>query len=428
MKNMLQNLVNDGGQCVNLGRSMKVRHPELHAWVLESTPWIPETAKFNERVYCILNNITEPVMDAHGTPAKFSDINTGYLMREASAQGAISKKEKEIIKEAKRKEKESKPVLSDFDKAIAKVLRRTKNRNPQFYAPDAVEGVDYVVCPVSQARFRHIRADHITNVLGMTLDEFNAKFPETKMVAQGRIEAIKRGLSVITDNGLTVHQNAHQKAVETLQSVGADGMRGYDKLGAKTRATHLGQVDENGLNGYQRQVKSRLETISENGLSVMQNSLIKRDATLTKTMVNGTGGASKASKIALEPIINILELRGVKYYFDTHEYRVTDTDNNVVYSFDLTIPDFGIAIEYNSNAYHADPRLTDSEWSSWRPVRGELRSASDVYLYDMNKARALYKFRNYLTFFVWENSIDIDVENVISFISSQFNDVVKSND
>lgn len=255
---MLQNLVNEGGQCVNLGRSMKVRHPELHTWVLESTPWIPESAKFNERVYCILNNITEPVMDAHGTPAKFSDINTGYLMREASAQGAISKKEKEIIKEAKRKERESKPVLSDFEKAIAKVLRRTKNRNPQFYAPDAVEGVDYVVCPVSQARFRHIRADHITNVLGMTLDEFNAKFPETKMVAQGRIEAIKRGLSVITDNGLTVHQNAHQKAVETLQSVGADGMRGYDKLGAKTRATHLGQVDENGLNGYQRIAKDAI--------------------------------------------------------------------------------------------------------------------------------------------------------------------------
>ena len=72
----------------------KSRHPELYDWVLASTPWIPSTAKFNERVFCILNEITEPVLNALGDPAKFSDINTGYLMKTYSADALKIKQDK----------------------------------------------------------------------------------------------------------------------------------------------------------------------------------------------------------------------------------------------------------------------------------------------------------------------------------------------
>ena len=324
-------------------------------------------------------------------------------------------------------EKSTAPVLTEREKAIAEVRRRTKSRNPQFYTSDAIQGVDYVECPVSKARFRHIRADHITNVLGMTVDEFHRLYPGTKMVSDGRVTAIKSGLSAVTEDGLTVHQKAHQKAIKTLNTADSNGVRGYDRIGAKTRDAHLARVSEDGLNGYQRNVKHRLESVCENGKTVMQNSLQKRSDTLALTMKNGTGGASKASKIALSPIIELLECFGVRYYFDDYEYRVTDTDCNVVYSYDLTIPCLGVAIEYNSNAFHADPRMSNEDWVSWKPVRGVPRTASEVYEYDVNKARTLFKFRGFLTFFVWENTVSTDVDNVIIYIGDKLEKLESKN-
>lgn len=62
------------------------------------------------------------------------------------------------------------------------------------------------------------------------------------MVSDGRVTAIKSGLSAVTEDGLTVHQKAHQKAIKTLNTADSNGVRGYDRIGAKTRDAHLARV------------------------------------------------------------------------------------------------------------------------------------------------------------------------------------------
>lgn len=156
MLELLKGLVASGGQCINLGRSIKSRHPELYDWVLASTPWIPSTAKFNERVFCILNEITEPVLNALGDPAKFSDINTGYLMKTYSADALKIKQDKMEAKRAKELEKSTAPVLTEREKAIAEVRRRTKSRNPQFFTP----AMQFKALTMSSAQFQ--RLDSVT--------------------------------------------------------------------------------------------------------------------------------------------------------------------------------------------------------------------------------------------------------------------------
>jgi hypothetical protein len=43
-----------------------------------------------------------------------------------------------------------------------------------------------------------------------------------------------------------------QKARQTLEKVGEDGLTGDERRGRKTSSSHVDNIDENGLNGYQR--------------------------------------------------------------------------------------------------------------------------------------------------------------------------------
>jgi hypothetical protein len=55
---------------------------------------------------------------------------------------------------------------------------------------------------------------------------------------------------VDASTGLTKHQLAISRTVKTLKTPDENGVTGYQKLGAKTRATHMQNVDEHGRNGY----------------------------------------------------------------------------------------------------------------------------------------------------------------------------------
>ena len=88
-----------------------------------------------------------------------------------------------------------------------------------------------------------------------------------------------------------------------------------DKIQNKIRQTKLNDIDENGLNNYQRQaIKSKqtmLNTIDENGLNIYQRSAIKTKQT-------------KKLKYGDENYYNIennLQKYGVKYYFQTQQFK-----------------------------------------------------------------------------------------------------------
>ena len=298
--------------------------------------------------------------------------------------------------------------------------RRNKKRNAHLYLPDRTEGVDYIVCPVSCERLSMIKVSYIERVLGMTVQEYDALYPGVRRVSESRKNNIKQGLKEIDPvTGKTKYQISQEKARLVLSQVDQFGISGYKKKGQKTRATHMRNVDEFGRNGYRRQADYRLTTVLPNGLTIEQNAHIKQRETLIKRNKSGTGGASKLSKKVLKPVIDFLLQNKIKYYFDNFEYGIKDVDTGNYYFWDLTIPEFQLAVEYQSTAWHADPRLDESAWNNWQPPRGKKKSAAEVLKYDYDKAKSLYKNRRFMTYYVWQNTQEKDVEDLICFLKTQ---------
>jgi hypothetical protein len=136
---------------------------------------------------------------------------------------------------------------------LKQFIKRNKIRNSKLYQEGLVEGVDYVICPVSKERLLIIRSDYINNVLGMTVEEYDNAFPNAQKRCQAHKENIKKGLHQKDSiTGLTKYQISQQKAKQILSTPDQNGITGYQKKGQKTRATHMSKIDQFGRNGYAR--------------------------------------------------------------------------------------------------------------------------------------------------------------------------------
>jgi hypothetical protein len=298
---------------------------------------------------------------------------------------------------------------------IEEFIKRNKKRNAHLYANEAVEGYDYIVCPISKERLSMIKDNYITKILGMTVEEY----PKCQRTCVKRTENIKHGLQKIDDiTGLTKYEKSQVKARHKLKQVDETGLSGYKRKGQQTRATHMSRVDEFGRNGYRRQADYRLNTVLPNGLTIEQNAHIKQKEKLIANNSTGAGGASKLSKKVLTPILEYLDTNNIKYYFDLNEYGLKDVDSVNYYFYDLTILQFNIAIEYQSIAWHPDPTMNEDEWNNWMPPCGKKKLASVVLQYDYNKARALYKHRGITTYYVWQRTQDVDVKELLCLLKT----------
>lgn len=413
----LKLLVNNGGNCVNLGRTIKSKHFNLYNWVLEKTSFLDSSPKlkFNERVFCILNNFTEKPLDEFGKPARFVNLFIGYSLKKISHNRQLLREKKLRAKEEQTQQKQPKLKLTELEKFVI----RNQKRNSHLYYNDRVEGVDYVVCPVSKERMSMVKSTYITQVLGMSVAEYDTLYPGARRVCEARKNNIRQGLhKVDSKSGKSKYQISQEKARKILSAVDETGASGYKRKGQKTRATHMSNVDEFGRNGYRRQADSRLTTVLPNGLTIEQNAHLKQKQTLLDRNKTGTGGASMLSIRVLKPIINYLKQNQIKYYFDDSEYGIKDPESGNYYFWDLTIPEFKIAIEYQSSAWHADPTLTEDKWHTWQPPLGKKKTADEVLQYDYNKARSLYKNRNFVTYYVWQNSQENDVEEILCLMKT----------
>lgn len=138
-----------------------------------------------------------------------------------------------------------------MNKKIKSFISRNRIRNAKLYQPGLVNGVDYIECPVSNERLLIIRSDYITKVLGMTVEEYDQKFPNVQKRCQAHRDNIKKGIQTIDpQTGLTKYELGQQKARQILKSVDASGKSGYKRKGEKTRATHMSKLDALGRNGY----------------------------------------------------------------------------------------------------------------------------------------------------------------------------------
>jgi hypothetical protein len=240
----LRLLVKNGGNCVNLGRHIKTTDPALYDWVTLSTRFLSETCKFNERVYCLMNDIKAPQFDAFGNPARFINLFYGYSLKnhlhDKIQRGKKSKDKSPKVRAPKR-------TLTPIEIFI----KRNRKRNARLYSDDCMEGYDYIVCPVSKERMSMIKSSYINKILNLTVEEFDELYPSTKRICDARMDNIKRGLQEIDPKtNLTKHQLAVHRSKISLSRVDSNGLSGYDRKGQKTRATHMNNINELGMNGY----------------------------------------------------------------------------------------------------------------------------------------------------------------------------------
>lgn len=134
---------------------------------------------------------------------------------------------------------------------LQEFIKRNKTRNAHLHNDNLLSGIDYLICPVSNERLSMIKSSYIEKVLGMTVIEYDTLYPGIRGVCNKRKENIKAGLQQIDlVTGLTKYEVGQIKARKILSEVDADGLCGYDRKGQKTRATHMGNIDEFGRNGY----------------------------------------------------------------------------------------------------------------------------------------------------------------------------------
>jgi hypothetical protein len=99
-----------------------------------------------------------------------------------------------------------------------------------------------------------IKKNYIVNVLNMSAEDYDLKYPNTQKICNKRYENIKLGVNRIDDaTGLTRYEFGQQKARKKLKKIDPiTGLSGYDQKGQATRAAHMSKIDEYGRNGYSR--------------------------------------------------------------------------------------------------------------------------------------------------------------------------------
>lgn len=128
---------------------------------------------------------------------------------------------------------------------------RNRKRNRHLYTAESIEGIDFVVCPVSGERLSVIRNDYISKILGIDPNVYWKQYEHIQRCSQKRKTNIKKGLSVVDDaTGLTKHAISIKKSQVTKRLPDSQGQTIHQKIGQKTRATHMSNIDQFGRNGY----------------------------------------------------------------------------------------------------------------------------------------------------------------------------------
>lgn len=149
------------------------------------------------------------------------------------------------------------------------------------------------------------------------------------------LKAIETMKNTILENSLSIKENTINKMVATRKDSGS-----YNTGAIKGRNTKLADVDESGLNAYQRSYKKSREkidtkevalkavetmgnTILENGLSIKENRLKKRNETMLKIGKDGLNSYQRAGKKLSE--------RDRSIYYSV---QIFDKNDNMIYNND----------------------------------------------------------------------------------------------
>jgi hypothetical protein len=131
--------------------------------------------------------------------------------------------------------------------------KRNQKINRHLYEDYMVENIDYRIEPVSGVRLVQIKPKLITNVLDMSLDDYDRLYPGLRGVIPATKQRIKNGLVEIDEeSGLSNHALSVVKSTIIRAEIDEeDGLSINQRKGIKIRETNM-KIDENGLNVYQK--------------------------------------------------------------------------------------------------------------------------------------------------------------------------------
>lgn len=262
MLTKLQELITENGNCVNLGRHLQAAYPEIYQKIMDATSFldVKQKIKFNERVYCAINNITTIVLNKDDiTHSRFVNLFSGYCCLKEPTPAVYERTMDDVREESVLVDLTYAALIGSHDATRGNKIRRhcisCKSRNRALYSDALVAGKDYIMCPITGLRKACIRKNYTLNILGLSMDEYlDIVGKDFVMICTAHKTKISDGLKVIDEEtGKTKHQGAVIATQITLNTVDPlTGKTGHNKRTAKTVNTHLTTIDENGLNGFQR--------------------------------------------------------------------------------------------------------------------------------------------------------------------------------
>ena len=141
----------------------------------------------------------------------------------------------------------------------------------------------------------------------------------------------------IDNNGLNSYERA---ALKRLTTYNENGLNSYQYGGLKAKQTQLSSIDQNGLNGYDRMNLKKLQTIDEYGLNSVQRGCVKDY--LTKKKHNTFNKSFIENKI-YKKLLNNFAIEDVIRQYKSKEYP---------FACDFYIKSLKLYIEYHGSWTH----------------------------------------------------------------------------
>lgn len=208
-----------------------------------------------------------------------------------------------------------------MSKKLEDFIKRNRKRNAHLYDIGMIEGLDYVLCPVSNERMVMITTQYIQNVLQISVGDFLEKFPNVQRTASARATRIATAMQETDENGQTVRDARAERIKKTKMCIGDDGVSIAQRAAKKASVTR--------------------STVTENGYTNAQNAAFT-------AIINGNITKQKLGKITISQS-HYEWYAGMVAYLLNREYGNASKSLNVKISdgFAAKLPPFVLARREN---------------------------------------------------------------------------------
>jgi very-short-patch-repair endonuclease len=129
---------------------------------------------------------------------------------------------------------------------------------------------------------------------------------------------------------------------------------------------------------------------------------------------------SKVSIELFDLLIFELNLNQYKIYYKENEYGIYDKDSSQYFKYDFTIPELNLIIEFNGDAWHANPSIYSKD-DKPHPINKKV-TASELWKYD-NIKKSAAESNGFNVLYVWENDYRNNFENMYIILKENINEL-----